>query len=161
MDGNTRFEIRTFAFLQVCRYWNEVAVGYPQLWGWWIPGAVKAWPLFNSRSKGTPIFLTWRSRLPNSARDILTDPAIPKRVRQLDFNGTSEQPAHLLGAFDTSPLLTCHPFGCKFPHTTNTNRENVSLVSSLRPSQNSLTSISGTSYPTLHLPFLQQPTSSR
>ena len=31
------------------------------------------------------------------------DPAIPGRIRQLDFSGTSDQLAHFLGAFDSSP----------------------------------------------------------
>lgn len=98
-----RFAAGTFGFLQVCKRWNEVAVGYLRLWGCWVAGAVKAWPLFNSRSKGTPIFLTWWTHLHDSARDILMDPAIPKRIHRLDFIGTGEQLAHILGAFDSSP----------------------------------------------------------
>jgi len=47
--------------------------------------------------------LTWRHQLHNSARDILMDPAIPKRIHRLDFIGTSEQLERLLGAFDSSP----------------------------------------------------------
>ena len=31
------------------------------------------------------------------------DPAIPGRIRQLDFSGTSDQLAHFLGVFDSSP----------------------------------------------------------
>ena len=101
--GNTRFAVRTFAFLRVCKCWNEVADSSPQLWVWWIPGAVKAWPLFCSRSKDTPLLLTWRSRLPAPARDILMDPTIPRRIRRLDFSGTSEQLMEFLGAFNPSP----------------------------------------------------------
>lgn len=99
--GNTRFTPGTFIFLHVCRRWNQVAVGCPRLWRWWIPGASKAWPLFNSRSRGIPIFLSWRPQLPASARDILIDPATPERILGLDFIGTSEQLAHFLGIFDS------------------------------------------------------------
>jgi len=102
-DGGAHFATGTFAFLQVCRRWNEVAVGFPQLWGWWVAGAFKAWPLFNSRSNDTPLFLTWRSHLPASARDVLMDPTIPERIRNLDFSGTSTQLAHFLSVFDSSP----------------------------------------------------------
>ena len=101
-DDNTRFAAGTFSSLQVCRRWNEVAVGFPQLWGWWVAGAVKAWPLFSSRSKGSPISLTWLPQLHDSARDIVMDPAIPRRIRQLHFTGTSKQLEHFLGAFDSS-----------------------------------------------------------
>ena len=79
-----------------------MAVGSPQLWRWWVAGAVKAWPVFNSRSKNTPLSLTWRPHLPASPRDILTDFEIPKRINQLDFIGTSEQLAEFVGAFDSS-----------------------------------------------------------
>jgi len=102
-DDDSRFATRTFTFLRVCRYWNEVSVGFPRLWSYWVAGADKAWSLFNSRSKGTPILLTWRPYLPNSARDILMDPAIPNRIHRLDFIGSSDQLAHLLGAFDQCP----------------------------------------------------------
>jgi hypothetical protein len=51
----------------------EVALAFPRLWSWWVVGAVKAWPLCNSRSKVVPLFLGWQPGLPASARDILTD----------------------------------------------------------------------------------------
>ena len=102
-DGDARFAADTFNFLLVCRRWNEVAVGFPHLWGWWVPGAVEAWPLFRSRSKNTPLPLTWKFQLSASARDILMDPEIPRRVRQLNFSGTSEQLTQFFGAFDSSP----------------------------------------------------------
>ena len=67
---NTSFALGTFCFLRVCRRWNEVAVTSPLLWVWWVPGAVKAWPLFNSRSKGAPY--SWRGNLGSPAlREIL------------------------------------------------------------------------------------------
>jgi len=100
-DGYTSFALGTFSFLQVCRCWNEVAVGFPQLWVWWIPGAVKAWHLFKSRSKDAPLFLTWKSHLPNSARDILTGTGTPKRIRQLYFYGDSEELEQFLAALDS------------------------------------------------------------
>ena len=103
-DGDTRFVTGTFCFLQVCRRWNEVAVSFPLLWGWWVAGAVRAWPLFNSRSRDVPLFLMWRPQLPDSARDVLMDPTITsKRIRQLDFSGTNEQLVQLLDAFDSNP----------------------------------------------------------
>jgi hypothetical protein len=102
---DTRFAEGTFTFLQVCRHWNEVAVGSSQLWVRWTPGAVKAWPLFNSRSKGAPLFLTWRPQLHNAGRDTLADPTVPRRIRQLDFSGDSSQFEHLMSAFDSSPAL--------------------------------------------------------
>jgi len=100
--GDTYFAPGTFNFLLVCRRWNEVAVGFPLLWGLWIAGAVKAWPLFNSRSKGGPVSLMWQYRLPNSAQDILTDPTISRRIHQLDFSGDSNQLDCILSAFDLS-----------------------------------------------------------
>jgi len=101
--GNTRFAPETFNFLQVCRRWNEVAVGYPRLWSLWVAGALKAWPLFKSRSREAPLSLTWRPQLPDSARDVLMDPTIPRRTRQLDFSGTRDQLAHFLSTFSSSP----------------------------------------------------------
>ena len=98
-DG-IRFTVGTFNFLQVCRRWNEVAVAAPQLWVRWTPGAVKAWPIFSSRSKAAPLFLTWQPRLPDSARDALTDTETPRRIRQLKFSGSNKQLEHLLGALD-------------------------------------------------------------
>jgi len=98
-DNNSRFSTGTFSFLQVCKYWNKVAVGFPQLWRRWVADAVKAWSLFHSRSKDTPLSLTWRPRLANFALANI-NPGIPKRICQLDFDGTSEQLAQLLGAFD-------------------------------------------------------------
>ena len=80
-----------------------MAVGFPHLWGWWAAGAFKAWPLFKSRSKNTPLSLTWEPQLSSSVREILVDPTIPGRVRQFGFNGTSSQLAHFLRAFDSSP----------------------------------------------------------
>ena len=101
--GNTYFAHGTFSFLQVCKRWSEVAVSFPRLWSSWIVGAFKAWPLFKSRSKDCPLSLTWRPQLPNSARGVLMDPAIPTRTRQLDFSGTNDQLAYFLAAFDPSP----------------------------------------------------------
>jgi hypothetical protein len=102
-DG-THFVARTFSFLRVCRRWNEVAVGFPQLWVRWIPCAFKAWPLFSSRSKGAPLFLTWRFRLPGSARDALTNTDTPRRIYHLEFGGSSEELEHLLGALDSTSI---------------------------------------------------------
>ena len=101
--GNTAFAPGTFSFLRVCKRWNEVGVGCPRLWSLWVAGAVEAWPLFKSRSKDAPLSLTWRPRLPDSARDILMDPAIPERTHRLDFSGTSDQLVHFLGIFDSNP----------------------------------------------------------
>lgn len=103
--GNTRFAPRTFSFLQVCRRWNEVAVGFPQLWSMWVAGAVKPWPMFKSRSGETPLTLTWRPQLPDSARDALMDPTVPRRARRLDFGGNRDQLTKFLGVFDSSPPL--------------------------------------------------------
>lgn len=116
-DDNARFTVGTFSFLQVCRRWNEVAVGFPQLWSWWVAGGFKAWPIFNSRSKNVPILLAWRHRTPASTLDVLTDPAIPKRLRQLDFSGTSNQLQHLLGALESSPPSNASSVQIQiFPH---------------------------------------------
>ena len=79
-----------------------MATGFPRLWVWRIPGAVKAWPLFETRSKDAPIFLTWRPDLPTPDQDILMDPTTQGRLRRFDFGGSIEQLAHLLGAFDPS-----------------------------------------------------------
>ena len=102
--NGTRFTTGTFGFRRVCRRWNEVAVGSPQLWVRWTSGAVKAWPLFKARSKGAPIFLKWRTHhLPASGLGVLADPAIPGRIHQLDFIGTSKQLEQLLDTFNSSP----------------------------------------------------------
>ena len=131
-DNDARFSTKTFTFLQVCKHWNDVSVGFPRLWSYWVAGAVKAWPLFNSRSKGTPLFLTWRPRLPDSARDILMDPAIPRRIHRLDFIGTSEQLARLLGAFDSSPPTNLSSIRLQIsPHDHREPREHLSRFLSL------------------------------
>jgi len=83
-----------------------VAVGSPQLWALWVPGAVKAWPLFGSRSKGVPLLLTWRPDLPKSALDFLTDTETPRRFRQLSLVGTNKQLKRLVGSLDSSTILT-------------------------------------------------------
>ena len=101
--GDANFAIGTFNFLQVCRRWNEVAVTSPQLWVWWVAGAAKAWHLFKSRSKDSPLFLVWRPQLPDSVRKILADVAIPGRVRQLDFSGTYDDLGDFLGGFNPTP----------------------------------------------------------
>ena len=114
-DGGTRFATGAFAFLQVCRRWNEVAIGFPQLWSLWVPGAVKAWPLFHSRSKDAPLFLTWRPPLLISTRDVLADPAIPSRIRRLDLSGNSKQLIQFFGAFGSSPSSNVSSIRLKVP----------------------------------------------
>lgn len=133
-DG-TCFDAGTFSFLRVCRHWNEVAVGSPGLWSWWIAGAFKAWPIFSSRLKNGPIFLTWRRHLPTSARDVLLNPTIPERVRRFDFIGTSEQLKHLLGVFDPSPPSNASFIRLQIsPHDNREPREHLSrLLSSSFP----------------------------
>ena len=120
--GDTYFARGTFDFRLVSKRWNEVAVGFPRLWSLWVAGAVKAWPLFNSRSKDGPLSLTWRSHLPPSTRDILMGPAVPRRTRGLDFSGTSNQLMHFLGVFDSNPpsnvssiRLQLHPYDEREP----------------------------------------------
>ena len=103
-DRGVGFTRGTFGFLQVCKWWNEVAVGFPQLWVWWASGAFKAWELFNARSKGAPIFLTWGFWCTQALarNDVLEDPTIPGRIRTLDFGGTNDQMEDLLSAFGSS-----------------------------------------------------------
>jgi len=101
-EDNTGFATGTFRFRQVCRHWNEVAVGFPRLWVWLVPSAVRAWPLFNERSKDAPLLLTWRPRPRDSTRDTLVDPTIPGRIRVLDFSGTNFDLEYLLGTLDSS-----------------------------------------------------------
>ena len=100
--GSASFALGTFNFLQVCRRWNEVAIGFPRLWVWRILGATKAWSLFDIRSKNAPLFLTWRPQLPVPFRNIMMDPTVPRRIRRLDFSGSIKQVARRLGAFDSS-----------------------------------------------------------
>lgn len=100
------FATSTFAFLQVCRRWNEVAIAFPQLWVWWIPGTFKAWHLFKSRSKHAPLFLTWREHLPDSAYTVLMESETPKKICRLDFSGTPTQFEHILNALDSRSLST-------------------------------------------------------
>jgi len=103
-DGNARFTAGTFSFLQACRRWNEVAIGFPQLWVWWVAGAVKAWHLFKPRSGDAPLFLTWRSHLTDSARDSLVDAGISRRIHQFDFSGGGEQLQRLLDTLNSSSI---------------------------------------------------------
>ena len=101
--GDTYFARGTFNFRLVSKRWNEVAVGFPRLWSLWVAGAIKAWPLFNSRSKDGPLTLTWRPHLSASARDIMMAPAIPRRTHGVDFSGTGDQLSYFLAAFDSNP----------------------------------------------------------
>ncbi|KAF9642828.1 hypothetical protein BDM02DRAFT_3124129 [Thelephora ganbajun] len=117
--AGTTFAFGTFNFLQVCRHWNKVGVGSPQLWVWWVPGAVKAWHLFNSRSQNSPLFLTWGPHLPDSAWDILANAETPRSIRQLDFSGSREALEHLLGVFNSRSFsitssVRLHGHSCKY-----------------------------------------------
>ena len=103
-DGNASFTAGTFSFLQACRYWNEVAIGFPRLWVWWVAGAVKAWHLFKSRSGDAPLFLTWRSHLTDSARDSLADAGTSRRIHQFDFTGGGEQLERLLDTLNSNSI---------------------------------------------------------
>jgi hypothetical protein len=135
-ENNTNFAPRTFAFLQVCKRWNEIAIRFPQLWVWRIPGTIDAWDLFESRSQDAPIFLTWRTWLPEdvepaeSALNILMNTETPRRIRQLDFSGTYQQLESILRALDSrstsstsSIRLQCFPY--------NNNREHLTRFFSL------------------------------
>jgi len=148
------FALGTFSFLLVCRRWNEVAVGFPQLWVGWIPGAVKAWHLFNSRSKDAPLFLTWRPQLPDLARKILTDTETPRGF----VNSISMVMVKNSWVFSTrAPFRSPRQPGWTVPVPETT--ENTSLISSLRLSRNSRSLISRTSYPIPHPPSSRPPTS--
>ena len=103
-DDNASFATGTFSFLQACRRWNEVAIGFPQLWVWWVAGAVKAWHLFKSRSKDAPLFLTWRSHLTDSTLDILAGAGTPRGIHQFDFSGGGEQLERLLDALISNSI---------------------------------------------------------
>ena len=103
-EDDLGFALGTFGFRRACKRWNEVALGCPQLWARWAPGAFLAWGIFNTRSKGVPISLTWRpwyrySRNPN---DISVDYTIPVRIRTLDFAGTVDHLEDLLEGFGYS-----------------------------------------------------------
>ena len=103
-DSSSFFKRGTFRFRLVCRRWDKAAVEFPRLWVRWPPCAVGAWPLFSARSKGAPLYLTWRPICATRASEHTPlDPAIPGRVRELDFSGgTNEALEDLLGAFDSS-----------------------------------------------------------
>ena len=102
---DTSFAPTTFTFLRVCRRWNKVAIASPQLWVWWIPGSFKAWHMFNSRSKDAPLFLTWREDL-ESEDTVWMKSETPKRIRQLDLSGTTDQFECILNALDPRSLST-------------------------------------------------------
>ena len=102
LDDDTCFSPGTFNFLQVCRRWHEVAVAFPRLWVWWVAGAGKLWHVFNARSKGAPLFLTWQPGLLGSAQDTFTTAEIPRRIRRLNFCGSRAELERLLGALDPS-----------------------------------------------------------
>ena len=103
IENAVRFAAGTFNFLQICKRWNEVAINFPRLWVWWIPGAVKAWPLFNTRAKNAPLFLTVRSYVPILTKDAVMNPAIPRKIHQLDFAGTQQQLVDFLDAIGSNP----------------------------------------------------------
>jgi len=134
-EDSTCFLTGTFNFRQVCKHWNEVAISFPRLWVWWLPGAVKAWPLFKARSKDAPIYLTWRpalTRCSPSFRDIFRDPALPARVCQLDFTGSSEELEYLLSAFDSSPpsSVSSIRFHVTIPYHLENRQEHVPRIPS-------------------------------
>jgi len=103
-DSNASFTTGTFSFLQACRRWNEVAIGFPRLWVWWVAGAVKAWHLFKSRSGDAPLFLTWRSHLTDSARDSLADAGTSRRIHRFDFSGSGKQLERLLETLNSNSI---------------------------------------------------------
>ena len=122
--NDTCFDTGTFNFLLVCRRWNEVAVAFPRLWVWWVASAGKAWHLFNARSKDAPLFLTWVSRLPDSATDAFLDTKASRRIRRLNFFDSRTQLECLLGALDstsmsiTSSIRVVTDYGNKGEHLT-------------------------------------------
>ena len=80
---HSRFARGTFRFRQVCQHWNQVAIGFPQLWARWVPNAFKAWHLFNARSRAAPTSLTrgrWCTDL-FVGSSIQGDPTTPDRIR--------------------------------------------------------------------------------
>ena len=129
--GHKRFAVGTFTFLRVCRRWNEVAVESPQLWVWWIPGTLKAWNQFKSRSKDAPLFLTWRTCLPKSALNILTGTETPRRIRQLDIDGTRKQLGRILGALDSKSTSTTSSIRLQCDHNKKNNGEHLTRFFSL------------------------------
>lgn len=129
---DTRFATGTFAFLQVCKRWNEVAVESPQLWVWWIPGTLKAWDLFSSRSKDAPLFLTWRHCPSGPVPNTLMDTVTGRRIRQLDFNGTHQQLEQILGALDSRSTSTTSSIRLRYPsYEKNDNGEHLARLFSL------------------------------
>ena len=64
-----------------------------------MPGTIRAWPLFKTRSKDAPISLWWH---PDSSRHVLGDIIIPGRIRQLYFSGTGEQSDQLFGTIEST-----------------------------------------------------------
>ena len=131
-NEDTNFVTGTFAFLQVCKRWNEVAVGSPQLWVWWIPGTLKAWDLFRSRSKDVPLFLTWRHCSPGPVPNVLADTATRRRIRQLDFSGTHEQLEQILGTLDSRSTSTTSSVRLRCPfYEKNDNADHLTRFFSL------------------------------
>ena len=112
--NDTCFGAGTFGFRQVCRHWNEVAIGFPQLWTWWTSGNTKAWHLFKSWSKDAPLVLTWRYHYP-SLQDIPKDPTLPVRIRQLNFSGGSKGLDSLLDALNSGPLSNLSSIQLELP----------------------------------------------
>ena len=59
--------------------------------------------LFSARSKEAPLFVTWRPYdYPVPRHDVLKDPAVPPRIRRLDFSGNDKD--HALAAPDTHQI---------------------------------------------------------
>ena len=124
--GDTSFASRTFNFLKVCKRWNQIAINFPRLWRWWVANAVKAWPLFHSRSKDVPISLTWRYRIQFPADFFLRNPGISERIHQLDIICTSLILQIALGAFD--PGFPSNVSSLRLWVASNDNREPQGLL---------------------------------
>jgi len=89
---------------------------------WWVAGAVKAWHLFNARSKDAPLFLTWKYQFHDSARDAFMDTETPRKIRRLDFSGSRTQLERLLATsirvvtgYSENGEHTTHFFSLPFP----------------------------------------------